>query len=210
MNSKLGNYDINVKIIYKKNRNIYFRFDNNLSLIVTCPKNTLNDDIASLITKNEKALLKMYEKAKDIQKYDSEFWFLGNKYNVVYDEKITDVKLENDNIYTKDETMLNDYVNSQIDKIFNEEVNICKKCFAHLPKFTLRFRKMKTRWGVCNRKDNIITLNTELIKKKVELLDYVIIHEMAHFYEGNHSKNFWAIVEKACPNYKQRRADLRK
>ena len=210
MNSKLGNYDINVKIVYKKNRNIYFRFDNNLSLIVTCPKNTLNDEIASLITKNEKALLKMYEKAKDIQKYDSEFWFLGNKYNVVYDEKITDVKLENDNIYTKDETMLNDYVNNQIDKIFNEEVNICKKCFAHLPKFTLRLRKMKTRWGVCNRKDNIITLNTELIKKKVELLDYVIIHEMAHFYEGNHSKNFWAIVEKACPNYKQRRADLRK
>ena len=69
---------------------------------------------------------------------------------------------------------------------------------------------MKTRWGVCNRKDNVITLNTELIKKKVDLIDYVIIHEMAHFYEGNHSRKFWKIVEEACPRYKELRKALKK
>ena len=40
--------------------------------------------------------------------------------------------------------------------------------------------------------------------------DYVIIHEMAHFYEGNHSKKFWNIVSLACPNYKEARKELRK
>ena len=95
-------------------------------------------------------------------------------------------------------------------KVFDEEISICRKCFNNLPDFKLKIRKMKTRWGVCNRHNNTITLNTELIKKKVDLIDYVIIHEMAHFYEGNHSKKFWAIVEKACPNYKLRRKELRK
>ena len=95
-------------------------------------------------------------------------------------------------------------------KVFEQEVSICRNCFASLPRFTLKTRKMKTRWGVCNRKDNIITLNTELIKKDIELLDYVIIHEMAHFYEGNHSKAFWDIVAKACPSYKERRSRLKK
>lgn len=210
MNIKLGNYNVYVKIIYKNNRNMYFRFDENAVLIVTCPKHTLNDEISRLISKNEDALIKMYEKALQNQKYSEEFWYLGKKYNVIYDDNIELVKFDEDNIYVKDDDMLDDFIDDEILRVFNEEIDICKNCFVSLPEFTLKVRKMKTRWGVCNRKDNIITLNTELIKKKVELIDYVIIHEMAHFYEGNHSKNFWAIVESACPNYKIRRAELRK
>ena len=68
---------------------------------------------------------------------------------------------------------------------------------------------MSTRWGVCNRARNIITLNTELLKKEITLLDYVIIHELCHFYEGNHSKNFWHLVSLAYPNYKEARKKLK-
>ena len=46
---------------------------------------------------------------------------------------------------------------------------------------------MTTRWGVCNRTDKVVTLNSELVKRTKEELDYVIIHELCHFYEGNHS-----------------------
>ena len=210
MNINLGSYNIYVKVIYKNNRNIYFRFDENGYLIVTCPKHTLNDEIFRLINQNESSLIRMYERSIELQKYNQEFWYLGNKYNIVFDENLNDIEINNNYIYAKDDEMLNKFLEKEIDHIFNEEIEICKKCFNNLPEFKLRKRKMKTRWGVCNRKDNIITLNTELIKKKVELIDYVIIHEMAHFYEGNHSKKFWAIVEKACPNYKIRRSELRK
>ena len=68
---------------------------------------------------------------------------------------------------------------------------------------------MKTRWGVCNRGNNTITLNTELLKKDIDLLDYVIIHELCHFYEPNHSANFWNWVAKYYPNYKEARKRLR-
>ena len=153
---------------------------------------------------------KIYNKAIEKKKYDNEFWLLGKKYNVIYDTSETDTRIDGDNIYSQDEKNLEKYVNEEIDRVFNEEIDICKQCFYNLPSFKLKTRKMKTRWGVCNRKDNVITLNTELIKKDIELLDYVIIHEMAHFYEGNHTKDFWNIVAKACPNYKERRAKLKK
>ena len=68
---------------------------------------------------------------------------------------------------------------------------------------------MRTRWGVCNRRTNTITLNTELLEKDITLIDYVIIHELCHFFEPNHSKNFWYLVSLACPDYKERRKKLK-
>lgn len=206
----LGNKNIYVKVIHKNNRNLYFRFDENLNLVVTCPKNTHDDEIAKLIEKNTDALLKMYNKASEKKEYDSQFWLLGKKYNIILDESIEEVKIENDIIRVKDENHLEKYIEEKIIESFTKEADICAQCFYNLPEYKLKFRKMKTRWGVCNRRNNTITLNTELIKKDERLVDYVIIHEMAHFYEGNHSKAFWDIVSKACPDYKKRRAELKK
>ncbi len=210
MKTKIGQYEIFIKVIYKNNRNIYFRFDENLFLIVTCPKRTFDDDIIKIIEKNEDSLIKMYEKAKKMREYQDEFWYLGKKYNVVYKEDASEVTFSDDEVIAKDDEMLENYLADKRTEIFLKEVELCKKCFVDLPDFRTRFRKMKTRWGVCNRAKKIITLNTELIKKDIKLLDYVIIHELAHFYEGNHSKKFWEIVSLACPDYKERRKALRK
>lgn len=80
--------------------------------------------------------------------------------------------------------------------------------FEDLPEFTLRIRKMKTRWGVCNFTKKIITLNSELITKDISLIDYVIIHELCHFKHQNHSPLFWQEVEKYYPYYKKARKML--
>lgn len=210
MNISLGNYEIKVKIVYKNNKNMYFRFDENAVLVVTCPKHTLDDEIFKLIHKNEDALLKMYEKSLEKKEYNEEFWLLGKKYIVNYNKDFDNVEITGDYINAKDENQLHDYVEEEINRVFKEEIDICRQCFNNLPEFTLKTRQMKTRWGVCNRRDMTITLNKELIKKDIDLIDYVIIHEMAHFYEGNHSSKFWDIVALACPNYKERRARLRK
>ena len=63
---------------------------------------------------------------------------------------------------------------------------------------------MRTRWGVCNTKKKEITLNTLLIEKEVELIDYVIIHELCHFFEGNHSKDFWELVKSLLHKFNSR------
>lgn len=210
MNVDLGGNKIFVKVIYKNNRNIYMRFDENANLVVTCKRNTLDEEIVRLIKSNETSLLKMYKTAIDKIEFNEKFHLLGKEYKVVYDKNLVDVSLTEDHIYAPNEDMLDKYVEDKYKEVFTKEAELCAKCFRNLPNYILKYRKMKTRWGVNNRRDNSITLNTELIKRDESLIDYVIIHEMAHFYEGNHSKAFWDIVAKACPDYKERRARLRK
>jgi predicted metal-dependent hydrolase len=70
-----------------------------------------------------------------------------------------------------------------------------------------RISSAKTRWGSCSF-TNIISINWRLILLPEVCLEYVVIHELAHIIEKNHSKNFWNIVEKYCPNYKITRKTL--
>ena len=62
---------------------------------------------------------------------------------------------------------------------------------------------MTTRWGVCNIKNHNVTLNYNLSKYDIKCLDYVIVHELSHFIHHNHSKEFWSLVEKYYPKYKE-------
>ena len=68
---------------------------------------------------------------------------------------------------------------------------------------------MKSRWGVCNTRSHVITLNKELFGYDIDCLDYVCVHELAHLVYPNHSKYFWMVVEEYCPNYKEIRKKLR-
>ena len=55
----------------------------------------------------------------------------------------------------------------------------------------------------------IVTLNLELIKLDIKYLDYVIVHELSHLIYPNHSKDFWNVVSKYCPNYKIYRKEMK-
>ena len=72
----------------------------------------------------------------------------------------------------------------------------------------IKFRKMKSRWGSCNSK-KVLTFNTELIKIKKELIDYVVVHELAHIQHMNHSRKFHDLVDKYLPDSKSYRKKLK-
>ena len=88
---------------------------------------------------------------------------------------------------------------------FNELFNRLK--YLDLPDATLRFYKMKRRWGSCSSK-SVITLNTELIKKDPVLIDYVIIHEICHLKIHAHNKEFYTLLASIVPDWKERRSVL--
>jgi predicted metal-dependent hydrolase len=60
---------------------------------------------------------------------------------------------------------------------------------------------MKTRWGTCNTRSRSIRLNTELVKKPVECLEYVVVHEMVHLLEASHNARFKALMSRFMPNW---------
>lgn len=72
----------------------------------------------------------------------------------------------------------------------------------------IAIRNQLTRWGSCSAKGNL-NFNWHLVMMPVEVLDYVVIHELAHRLEMNHSKRFWTIVENFCIDYKKRKEWLR-
>lgn len=69
-------------------------------------------------------------------------------------------------------------------------------------------QRMKTKWGSCNPQAKNIRLNTELVKKPRDLLEYVIVHEMAHLIEATHSDRFLAILDEHYPHWREARAEL--
>ncbi len=69
-------------------------------------------------------------------------------------------------------------------------------------------QRMKTRWGGCNHRSGTIRLNTELVKKPRDLLEYVIVHEMLHLVEPTHSERFLALMSKHYPSWGVARAEL--
>lgn len=71
----------------------------------------------------------------------------------------------------------------------------------------LSLSNARTQWGSCSAQGKI-RLNWRLIHFDLALLDYVVVHELAHRHEMNHSPRFWAHVARLCPNYKQLRHDL--
>lgn len=199
---------VNVLVEHKPNKNLYIRVTDNLELLITCNKRVSESEILNIINRNSKSLIKMYNrKIKELDN-NSIFYYLGSPYTIIYNKEIKKYYIEEDCIIVKDEKMLNKFYAEECIRIFNKEIEKYKPMFSYLPKFSLKVRKMKTRWGVCNRGNNTITLNSELLKKDIRLIDYVVVHELSHFKEANHSDKFWHEVSVRYPNYKEARKEL--
>ncbi|HYG57892.1 MAG TPA: M48 family metallopeptidase [Symbiobacteriaceae bacterium] len=82
--------------------------------------------------------------------------------------------------------------------------------FYGFPMGQVRFRKQESRWGSCSGRTKNIQISHRLKGGPHELLEYVLIHEIAHLGEMNHGPRFWALVARACPDYAQKRALLRR
>lgn len=74
---------------------------------------------------------------------------------------------------------------------------------------TLGVRRMRRRWGSCFR-DGRITLNIELLAEPLPLVDYVIVHELCHLREHNHSPRFYRLMDEVMPDWRTRREALRR
>jgi len=96
----------------------------------------------------------------------------------------------------------------------HEALRVFEECVAHFaPLMKVSPREVKlssatTQWGSCTVR-GVVRLNWKLVRMPLHLIDYVVVHELAHLAEMNHSPAFWRVVEDACPEYKKCRAELR-
>ncbi len=209
MKYEIDNKEYEVIITKKNNKNTYIRVKEDLKIYVTTSRFATKLAIKSLLNNNEEALKKMIDSQTKKNKKNDYFNYLGNSYEVFIDE-VDEIKFLDDALFVPSEEYLNKWLKQEIKRIFQERLDYNYNRYQEkIPYPKLKIRTMKTRWGVCNIRDNSVTLNTKLIEYDLEKLDYVIIHELSHFIHFNHSKAFWNQVEKYTPNYKQIRKDLK-
>ena len=203
---------INYEVIVNKknNKNIYIRVKDDLRIYITCNYFTTNKIIDRLLIDNEDFIRKGIERVKSKVKDNNKLCYLGNSYDIIIKDDISSVEISDGCIFTKNIEELNKWYKDEIINIFDERYVIVFNRFKeNIKSPILKIRNMKSRWGVYNRKNHTITLNSKLIEFDTEKIDYVIIHELSHIIHFDHSKEFWNLVSKYCPNYKEIRKEMK-
>lgn len=203
---------INYEIVVTKKRgmrNTYFRVKKDLKLYVSTNLLVTNGQIKRMIEENIESITEMFQKQLKRKTNNDGFYYLGKKYEVVSTVG-KDVIVADNKVFVGKEVDIEKWLRKQAEVLFLERLNYWHSVFdRHVPYPSLTIRKMTSRWGVCNSRLKKVTLNLELIKRDPVCLDYVIVHELSHFKEMNHSPQFWEIVEANYPNYRKVRAMMR-
>ena len=198
-----------VVIQKKNNKNIYIRIKDDLKIYITCNYFTTNKMLVRLLNDNEEFIRKGINRVKSKNKKEDKLFYLGTGYDIIYSE-VDRVIISDNSIIVKDDEMLNKWYKDEIIRVFDERyVIVFNKFKENIKSPILRIRTMKSRWGVYNRRNHTITLNSKLIQFDMEKIDYVIIHELSHIIHFDHSKEFWSLVAKYFPDYKRVRKEMR-
>jgi predicted metal-dependent hydrolase len=214
----------NVKIIKKDIKNITLKVKPTCDVVLTVPLRTDDKHIEHILKKrndwiNKKIdFFQLNNKIENKEYVSGEsFKYLGKNYRLkVIESKEEEVKLlrgyiqifiKNKMDFKRKEKLLNDWYTKRAENYFEKIV----ENYLHIVKKevkNIRIRQMKTRWGSCNPLKSYINLNSELIKKSKESIEYVIFHELAHLIYDNHSREFYNYLNTYMPDWKKRKEKL--
>ncbi len=209
-------------IIFSKRRSLAVFITEEAKIIIKAPKNLNQNKIQNFIdqktnwiNKKIKAKTEQLEKLKDRKiENDKKIPFLGKeltiktnseKNSIDHDKNTINLKFQHLEEDTKEQVIK--LYKKQAKKIFEDRITIWS-LKMNLKPSKIRLSSAKTRWGSCTGK-NVISLNWKLLLAPLEILDYVVIHELAHIEQKNHSKKFWSLVEKFDPSWKNKRKWLK-
>ena len=189
-----------------------------------CSHRFSKKEIFRILNDNLHRIEKAYSKLQNqtvLKEEMNKFLFCGEMIDIIEtinpNAKNQTAKIENNKLYLELHSPLTPEMKEIIRKfiykqhaphLFLDKVEYFANKMQLFPN-KVSFRKAKTRWGSCSSINNI-SLNIGLCALPRTLSDYVIIHELAHIKHKNHSKDFWNLVSKHCPNYKEARKELKK
>ena len=214
------NFKYNIQ--FKRKRSISIKIDRDATVTVFAPKYIPKSYIEKFILSKsewiEKNIKKINASIKITEKKfkDGEsFLYLGKEIQLLLsDEKFEGIKFDDKNFLLSKHNKKNPKEIFYKFYFLKAEEIITTRVSFYIEKYNFKINKIRiskanTRWGSCSIKKNI-NISWKLIMADINIIDYVIIHELAHTIEHNHSKNFWKIVEKIIPDYKEKRLWLKR
>ena len=209
---------MNYQWIKEKRKSIKVTISPQNDIIIKTPPFIEEKDIENFLDENKKWLNKSLQRNKNLKKRDRPLtfkqsdtcYYLGKKYTLQIEEsKKWKIRLDNNFLYIKTPTPNEtDSIREKLIDWYKKRAKevISDRTFIHAEKMSLsynqiRIKNTKTRWGSCSSKKNL-NFNWKLIMTPMEVLDYIVIHELSHLTHMDHSKKFWHLVEQHCENYK--------
>jgi len=207
------------QIIKSKRKSVSIKVLDDGSLEIKCPKQISKRDIYAIIEKHSSWIDNKLETLKNrkvvVHKYveGEEFTVLGRKVILKFNSAYKIPAIVDNQLFVANNpnTDLKKVIELWYRKIALELLNRRALIYSKLLGVSyskLKLSSAKTRWGSCSSKGNI-NLNWRLIMAPLEIFDYVVVHELAHLIEPNHSQRFWYHVHRILPNYKNCRKWLK-
>ena len=209
--------DLIVTIKYRrKMKNIYLKVEKDAEVVVSAPPRTPNYIIKKLIQENVDEI-KLRRNNILMNGYTVKQYVTGEKHIIFGKEFVLEVRLGNKNVVklSDDKIILvikdKDQDREQIVMSYLRKV-LYNKALEFINRYEkimgvhaeqLRIKKMKTRWGTCNIEAKRIWINYELIKYPIECLEHIVVHELTHLLETNHTPRFYALLGKYYPNFRE-------
>lgn len=207
-------------IIRTNRRSLSLTIAKDGKLVVRAPKRLSMDYIYSFIKQKEKwilnkqrEILNSKQSNKELINY-KEFLFCGKQYEKIEINKLKNIEISNDNIFVPaniDSQKLTILMLKWYTKVTKDIIKARLPYFVNLMQVEysgVKLDNSKSKWGSCDSK-GVIKFNLRLAMLPHKVIDYIIIHELSHLIEFNHSKNFYAIIESVMPDYKKYRAQLK-
>jgi len=212
-----------IHIINPKLKHIYLSFNEEGELIIKSPK-VSTKQIEQLLLKKASWInnsRKKFEEKKG-KRIDftskCELYFLGEAHQlqlVVYEKKRTTLSFDGDILILYYSVYDEKVFQRHIDTFYKEEakqyipelVNTWAKVMG-LVYNNISFRKTKRQWGSCSGR-NDLSFNTMMMKLPLDVIQYIIVHELVHIVHKHHQKSFWQLVEKYLPTYKTQVKELK-
>ena len=215
-----GDRNLRVEITRKRMKRIVLQVHHDGSVHIHCPYSTPQYQIESFLEEKKDWLFKAYDKVLLEQRIKSTgtegiVYIFGKKIKVETRQSIngkSSVRLDHDTMVfalacEEDREILferfaKSRVENAIELLRNEyDVSICDAFSLIRPKISVR--NMSSKWGSCTPKKATIRISSNLIHYPEECLKYVLLHEYVHLLVPNHSREFYGIVEKFMPDYKE-------
>ena len=201
------------QIIRRKRKSLALTINENGELIVYAPKTMPLFEIFDFVQKKQKWIQsrsdvtkQILNKYKDIVNYN-EIFYLGKRYKVCETLGIDETFITEQSLLikpyksdTKKQLALKQWYMGKVEDVLLPRVNKLS-AFMKQKFSSVSIINSRAKWGMCDNKKNLY-FNWKLVMLSPELIDYVIIHELAHLIELNHSQKFWEIVKAVLPNYK--------
>ena len=213
--------DITYDIVYSKRKTISIIVERDRRVLVHAPLETSEKAIKEIVEKKKRLLSKKIEHNQKypIEKESKEFvsgeslLYLGQEYKLlVVDEHHEDIVFDSKFIINKgaqpkaNQLLKQWYIKAAMEFILPKAKAIAKQIGVQYNK--IRILDLRFRWGSCTPKNNI-HLNWRLIKAPVNVIEYIIVHELTHLVETNHTPEFWNRIAAQLPNFERAKAWLK-